>query len=95
MALWTEQQIEAWVSPETRMLAQPDGTLQPVTYPMYIWSAYDDLIDHGYTHDWIVEIANGEWHPANGPFISRFSSAVAYIHNQHRDRVGEFGVKNH
>lgn len=92
MALWTEQQIEAWVSPETRMLEHPDGLLRPVSYSALIWMAYDDLIEHGYTHEWIIEITNGEWSPPNGPFISRFSSAVALIHNRHRERIGEFRV---
>ena len=95
MSRWTERQIEAWLSPETRMLEHPDGSLHPVAYSASIWSAYDDLIDHGYTHEWIIEIANGEWHPPNGPFISRFSSAVALIHNRHRERVGEFGAAAH
>ena len=90
MSLWTEHQIEAMVSSETRTMVMPDETMMPMTYPTIIWDAYDDLIDHGYGHDWLLEIAGMEWHPGNGSFELRFSSAIAYAHHQHRRRIGKF-----
>lgn len=89
MGLWTEEQIEAWVSPETRMIEMPDGSIEAVAFSALTWSYYDDLLDLGYTHAWLLQIARLDgWEPEPAPFELRFSSAIAYARQVHRERWG-------
>ncbi len=87
-----EEHTELWLTPETRIVTMPDGTTRPLTYSMLTWDAYDDLIDLGYEHAWLISLAESrESWPEGLPFEMRLSSTIAYVHKEHRERFGPAG----
>ena len=88
----TDELIELWLTPETRIIESQTGSLRPVEFTVLIWAKYDDLIHAGYSHSWLLDIALDPdgWSPENAPFELRLSATIAYAHEMHLKRVGSF-----
>jgi hypothetical protein len=84
MAKFTDEQIEALLTPETRWLVMPDGSTRELTYSHLIWSVvYDGLIDDGYTDaDFITHADMPGWEKPNLPFATRFECVIVDLHNR-------------
>lgn len=89
MSHWTDKQIEAWVSPETRLITMPDGSVRSFTMTALSWMAHDELVDTGhYTEEWLVRLAWEDAQRTKRPFELLFPSIVSFVH---RERVARLG----
>lgn len=88
MGLWTESQIEAWISPETRIVEMPTGALEPLTLSALVWQYYDELLDLGYMHGQLLQTAQ-LWEPERWPLDLRFAWTIQDYRDEHRKRWGE------
>lgn len=89
MAQWTDDQIEAMLTPETRRVVMPDGSTRELTHPYVLWNAYDELVEAGCEPETLVTHAEMPgWDPPNLPFELRFSSVVADTYHRWLRRSG-------
>lgn len=89
MSKWSEQQIEAWLTPETRIVDVGGGAMRPITLTVLVWLHYDTLLDAGYFHDDIVACASLDgWKPEKASFEMRFDSSIALFWQTHEKQRG-------
>lgn len=79
-----EQEIEALLAFETRILTMPDGTKRPYTGMRLHWNSYDYVtIKVGlFTGRELVEIAVRDAQEMNRSFETSFRNTIAFMHQQ-------------
>ena len=75
--------MAAWNTPETRCVVMIDGSTRRLTYPFLVWQGYDELLDAGYPHELLIELAGkAGWDPPDLPFEQRLNAVIADTHNR-------------
>jgi hypothetical protein len=93
VAKWSKTEIEAWLTPETRIVDVGGGALRPITLSVLTWLHYDTLLDAGYSHDDILACASLDgWKPEPAPFDMRFHSSIALYWQTHEKQRGPLTI---
>ncbi|QDS92511.1 hypothetical protein FF011L_12570 [Roseimaritima multifibrata] len=77
-----EEQMEAWLAPETRVLRTEQGEHLELTQTMAFWEQYDDIRQAGATEAFLVAAGKDGMDEFGLPFELAIQNYVGHVWNE-------------